>query len=477
MTRVETERLESLQVLLQQNPDSLTFARVADVLMRNGRLDEAIQVCEEGVRRHPYYVTGHFVLGKCYRQKKLYDMAEKEFKRVLVFDPKHIAAHRQYGDLMREIEWDNTCEMSYRKILHIDPLDSYVQSVVDEFARQSQVAAPAKRATASPSTATASRPASATAAGARKAAVPIAKQPAEPPTRKPTEPPVPPAPAEAKPPLTALPLSDEDLLAMSAKHSAEVPRPASPQPVPPPEPIHDRGADQKPDTNTAMLTKTDEARFSSILDDIFNDEIIDDADDRPAPTLERKSAAAPAPAASKPLPPLEGFEVQQYSRRTPSPPPATVDVSRPPITKEPPNKEIEEPDFAAAPGQATPPRKHSADADFDLDGLPSVDEAAANDLAAARTSGSAAPANRRRPAPTRLLEHLEESAAPMPTSEFQPRDKIVTPTLGEIYAAQGQYAKAIGVFELLSKKDPANRHYREKIDYLKKRLQETQNAG
>ncbi len=473
MTRVETERLESLQVLLQQNPDSLTFARVADVLMRNGRIDEAIQVCEEGVRRHPYYVTGHFVLGKCYRQKKLYDMAEKEFKRVLVFDPKHIAAHRQYGDLMREIEWDNTCEMSYRKILQIDPLDSYVQSVVDEFARQSQVAAPATRATASPSAATASRPASAPAAAARKTAPPIPRQPAEPPARKPAEPPA--APDEPKPPLTALPLSDEELLTTSLKRSAEAPRPAAPQPVNLPEPVHDRSTDKKLDTNTAVLTKLDEARFSSILDAIFNDEVIDDADDRPAPTLERKSAAAPEPAA-KPLAGLEGFEVQQYSRRAPSPP-ATPEGTRPPVSEEPPDTKIEESDFTAVPGPAAHPSKLSADADFHFEALPPVEKAAANDTAAERTSVSAAPANRRRPAPTRLLEQLEESVAPIPNSEFQPRDKIVTPTLGEIYAAQGQYAKAIGVFELLSKKDPANRHYREKIDYLKKRLQETQNAG
>jgi len=474
MTRVETERLESLQVLLQQNPDSLTFARVADVLMRNGRIDEAIQVCEEGVRRHPYYVTGHFVLGKCYRQKKLYDMAEKEFKRVLVFDPKHIAAHRQYGDLMREIEWDNTCEMSYRKILQIDPLDSYVQSVVDEFARQSQVAAPATRATASPSAATASRPASTPAAAARKTAPPIPRQPAEPPARKPAEPPA--APDEPKPPLTALPLSNEELLATSMKRSAEAPRPAAPQPDNLPETVHDRSTDKKLDTNTAVLTKLDEARFSSILDAIFNDEVIDDADDRPASTLERKSAAAPEPAAAKPLPRLEGFEVQQYSRRTPSPP-ATPEGSRPPVSEEPPDTKIEESDFTAVPGPAAHPSKLSAEADFDFEALPQVEKAAANDTAAERTSVSAAPANRRRPAPTRLMEQLEESVAPIPNSEFQPRDKIVTPTLGEIYAAQGQYAKAIGVFELLSKKDPANRHYREKIDYLKKRLQETQNAG
>jgi tetratricopeptide (TPR) repeat protein len=73
-----------------------------------------------------------------------------------------------------------------------------------------------------------------------------------------------------------------------------------------------------------------------------------------------------------------------------------------------------------------------------------------------------------------LADFNGEEPAPPSASE---REKIVTPTLGEIYAAQGQYAKAIGVFELLSKKEPNNRSYRDKIEYLKKRLQETQNAG
>ena len=49
-------------------------------------------------------------------------------------------------------------------------------------------------------------------------------------------------------------------------------------------------------------------------------------------------------------------------------------------------------------------------------------------------------------------------------------------TLGEIYAAQGQYSKAINVFEVLLKNDPANKTYRDKLDYLSKRLEESQNA-
>lgn len=52
--------------------------------------------------------------------------------------------------------------------------------------------------------------------------------------------------------------------------------------------------------------------------------------------------------------------------------------------------------------------------------------------------------------------------------------KFVTPTLGEIYAAQGQYAKAISVYETLLKNQPDNEWYQSKVDYLKKKLQEQQ---
>ncbi len=52
------------------------------------------------------------------------------------------------------------------------------------------------------------------------------------------------------------------------------------------------------------------------------------------------------------------------------------------------------------------------------------------------------------------------------------KDKFVTPTLGEIYAAQGQYEKAIDVFELLSNKHPDNEWYHTKLDFLRKKLKE-----
>jgi len=52
-------------------------------------------------------------------------------------------------------------------------------------------------------------------------------------------------------------------------------------------------------------------------------------------------------------------------------------------------------------------------------------------------------------------------------------DKMVTPTLGEIYSAQGQYAKAIDVFETLIKKNPDNDFYAKKLEALKIKLDES----
>ncbi len=66
----------------------------------------------------------------------------------------------------------------------------------------------------------------------------------------------------------------------------------------------------------------------------------------------------------------------------------------------------------------------------------------------------------------------EETEKVKSNKEEKSEAKIVSPTLGEIYEAQGQYAKAIEVFENLLQKDPDNKKYKEKIEQLKKKLNE-----
>lgn len=83
---------------------------------------------------------------------------------------------------------------------------------------------------------------------------------------------------------------------------------------------------------------------------------------------------------------------------------------------------------------------------------------------------------------TRTSEHslVDEYARELPRprepkreKEVEEEERIVTPTLGEIYAAQGQFAKAIAVFEILAKKNPENTTYQDKIAFLKRKLEDS----
>ncbi len=457
--------LESLQVLLQQNPNSLTFGRVAEALMQKGRLDEAIQLCEEGIRRHPYYVTGHMVLGKCYLQKKLFDQAEKEFKRVLMFDPKYLAAHKHYGDLMREIGWDNTCEMSYRKIFQIDPLDSAVKEVIETFAHKAKDEKTEVKA-------------------ARPATQPAKEAPLPPPA-----------------------VTEDDFLTSTGVGEGDVFRyetPSSPEPkkITPLEldstPEFDYAA-AAPETPSRPLQEADEERFSYILDDIFQDEVVDekspaspelDQSLSPAGYLSNNSRPEAEPddfSAEEDISPAEWTEPRNDVNQTALPhyePPAAFardfDADTNGVddeTPQPPAKiQTRQVDFDMDFEEVPPARIETGNLAPNLPMPPELDSAEAEDDKAMTRPSSRPEAPSRLPVRRgRTLADFDgEPPAPPSASE---REKIVTPTLGEIYAAQGQYAKAIGVFELLSKKEPNNRNYRDKIQYLKKRLQETQNAG
>jgi tetratricopeptide (TPR) repeat protein len=471
MATEEVGSLESLQVLLQQNPNSLTFGRVAEALMQQGRLDEAIQLCEEGIRRHPYYVTGHMVLGKCYLQKKLFDQAEKEFKRVLLFDPQYIAAHKHYGDLMREIGWDNTCEMSYRKILQIDPLDKAVKALVEEFASRAK--------------------------GEKAPAIRPAIKPAK-------EAPLTP------PPLVAPPAMEDDFLTSTGVGEGDFLRYETPS-SPEPETISPIAFEQSPESDYAAaapeplshpLPEADEERFSYILDDIFQDEVLDEKPSKPfGPDKPAKPTGYPSEdqaeftddalaadddlsAAEWPQPRNDVNQTAYLHYEPPAPPAndgfdadeadeASMQVPRVParIQPRPVDFDLDFDEMPPAPvdsGNVTPIKPLPMNLDVDM---PEPEDSKALTRPASRPAASTRmPVRRGRS----LADFNGDQPTPPSASE---REKIVTPTLGEIYAAQGQYTKAIGVFELLSKKEPNNRNYRDKIEYLKKRLQETQNAG
>jgi hypothetical protein len=76
----------------QSASNSILFAHKASNLLESGASEEAIQICEEGVKRFPFYAEGHFVLGRCYQAQDRLDDARLEYERSLFYAPGHIKA-------------------------------------------------------------------------------------------------------------------------------------------------------------------------------------------------------------------------------------------------------------------------------------------------------------------------------------------------------------------------------------------------
>ncbi len=168
-----------------------------------------------------------------------------------------------------------------------------------------------------------------------------------------------------------------------------------------------------PDTSMpAPQAEAGEDRFSYILDDIFREE------ETTPPTLEDEELGGP-----------QAIDMQDFFWPEPSAP-TEAKVEAPPVAPPPP--EPEQP----------------------LDQLFEEEQEPA----------PAAEAQGEEPPPLQPAQ---------PQESFTEEERIVTPTLGEIYAAQGQYAKAISVFTILARKHPDNPRFRERIEQLQRKLDES----
>ncbi len=446
-----TTEIKKLNEQLQQNPSSMLFARLADRYLALNEIEKAIDICQNGLRHHPDYSSAYFVLAKCYFARKQYDEAERRLKRVLRLEPTFLQAHKLYSDLMAEIGWTQSSHTSLRRMHEIDPLFPFT---VEE-----EPAGPATDAyAASPMTPSA------------------------------------PSALELDTVMDAYPVdadkvSDELFEAPPAVRAT----PARTAPSPDLEP---ESATELPDDDF----EKEEARFSQILDDLFSPRMAEEerAQDETRTVIERAARSQEPPPLEPPfvkpepvLPPPSPTLADRLSERTAPDRSARIEVTppvRPPLPKEKPEPPRPVPPFSAPPPKPVREDPFASRLDEEksfeaeekefgsflstLDDMDEADEPISFDSQLLNPS-----------ADSEIVEQTDDSALDFPADEVdtpinarsrteKPKEKFVTPTLGEIYAAQGQYAKAISVFELLLKKNPENEWYKTKLEYLKKKNQE-----
>jgi len=146
---LNTSEIDEFQKKLNENPDSLVFAPLADAYRKAGKLEEALRICTKGLQKHSTYTSGRVVLGRIYQEMGKREQAASELKKVLELDPDNMMAHSLLGSIyMQEKDYQAAIE-EYQKILTLNPDDEGIQNslkqAIEKAARDQKTAKPVKK--------------------------------------------------------------------------------------------------------------------------------------------------------------------------------------------------------------------------------------------------------------------------------------------------------------------------------------------
>ncbi len=112
--------------------DSILFAHKAANMLNSDAVEEALQFCEEGVKRFPFYAEGHYVLARCYQVLNQTEDARQEFERTLYYSPGHLKALKALAYLNYQNKWREKGNDVLLTMAVYDPLNKELMDFLRE---------------------------------------------------------------------------------------------------------------------------------------------------------------------------------------------------------------------------------------------------------------------------------------------------------------------------------------------------------
>jgi len=129
------DEMHRFEEQLRRNPGSLVFARLADACRRAGDYERALGLLDEGLARHPQYVSAHIVRARVYEALGRRDQATQAFEHVLELDDQNLVALRSLAELALTAGNVGLARQRYERLLAVDPRNPGVRSIVDRLGR------------------------------------------------------------------------------------------------------------------------------------------------------------------------------------------------------------------------------------------------------------------------------------------------------------------------------------------------------
>jgi tetratricopeptide (TPR) repeat protein len=116
----------------QADPRSRVFAPLAEAYRKAGLLDEAIEICRDGIRYHPNFIGGRVALGRALFDKGDYEATVKELSPVVVDAPDNLVAQKILAESCLILGKLSEALVAYKVLLFFMPKDEEIAKLVQE---------------------------------------------------------------------------------------------------------------------------------------------------------------------------------------------------------------------------------------------------------------------------------------------------------------------------------------------------------
>lgn len=118
--------------IYQDDPTSRIFAPLAECYRKIGLVDEAIEICKEGLSIHPDFVSGKVALARAYFDKKMFAQVRNVLHPIIEKIPDNIIAQKLMGDACLHLGYLHEAVNAYKVLLYFNPNDNGVFEIVQE---------------------------------------------------------------------------------------------------------------------------------------------------------------------------------------------------------------------------------------------------------------------------------------------------------------------------------------------------------
>lgn len=129
------QKIEIFSRRLSQDPHARVFAPLADLLRQSGRLEDALELLDEGLGRHPDYVSALVIKGRTLMDSGRVEDARHVLGRVLELDAENFVVLRLMTEEARSRQaWTEAIPL-LEKLVVLDPDDSRWAGALEESRR------------------------------------------------------------------------------------------------------------------------------------------------------------------------------------------------------------------------------------------------------------------------------------------------------------------------------------------------------